>query len=464
MVWVVSCGQDSSSDCETEGTDDNDGGTDDSDTDVGPATDVSVAIHDTVQTILVVTWDQEYATDEAWLRFTFENDEWYESPPKSGEAGAHEELILGVPQNTKVTFHVVTKSGDEEVESPAYEATTGDLPSTFPYKTINIYRPDLASPNRWMLGVADGGGYYHGPFFVFIMDRQGRIVWYHADIADNPIIGFPRVSKDGRYIFFSNRTPWSENEGFEPSVVKMTLDSKFFERVHLPLSDNADMTADGSILFNTGIFDYSDSWLMESLPNGTLREVWSCSAVFGDDCYSNTVNWNPLDDTVLLSYPYPNTVVEIDRATGELVAMYGEEPGSYTFDPDIWGFDFQHFPNITPEGTLMVSTHIPDFGKHAFMEFEIDRDNEVLMEKWTYREGDEWADAMGEAHRVPTGDGNILANYGSAGIIKEITPDKEIAWKVTFFGLDEHGTMEVMVGHCTLLDDLYALLQGPENQ
>jgi len=98
-------------------------------------------------------------------------------------------------------------------------------------------------------------------------------------------------------------------------------------------------------------------------------------------CYSNTINWNPTDDTVLMSFPGPNTVVQINRQTGTVVATYGDFAGSYAFSPTTWSFEYQHFPNITAAGTLLVSTHLSMFPNgsaagpmhHAFAEFEIDR-------------------------------------------------------------------------------------------
>jgi hypothetical protein len=96
------------------------------------------------------------------------------------------------------------------------------------------------------------------------------------------------------------------------------------------------------------------------------------------------------------------------------------------------------------------------------MEFEIDRENEILKEEWIYREGDEWAHYMGEVHRVPNGEGNVLGNYGTGGVIKEITPSKQTAWYVKWDAPFADDRNNKMVGHCTLLDDLYAINRGPE--
>ena len=64
----------------------------------------------------------------------------------------------------------------------------------------------------------------------------------------------------------------------------------------------------------------------------------------------------------MLSFPDPNTVVQIDRKTGTVVGQYGERTGSYAFSPSTWAFGYQHFPNITAAGTLIVSSHMPGYG------------------------------------------------------------------------------------------------------
>jgi hypothetical protein len=168
-----------------------------------------------------------------------------------------------------------------------------------------------------------------------------------------------------------------------------------------------------------------------------------------------------------MSFPYENTVVEIDRQSGELVASYGDAPGSYAFSPETWEFEFQHFPNITPDGTLIVSSHMPGYSdteepvqnQHAFMEFEIDRPNRTLVERWIYNEGPEWAMYKGMAIRLEGG--NTLANYGTGGVIREITPDKQTAFMVKFDSEQGNDFFNKMVGHNVFVADLYALNGGP---
>jgi hypothetical protein len=230
------------------------------------------------------------------------------------------------------------------------------------------------------------------------------------------------------------------------------------------------VTDDGSLLFD--VVEGRNRILSERTRDGETRAIWNCYEEFGADfaCYSNTVNWNPVDDTILMSFPDANTIVQIERTSGEVLARYGDAPGSYAFSPSTWELEVQHFPNITDRGTLMVSSHMPGYsntftpvaGQHAFIEFEIDRDNQTLIERWFYNSGPEWPMWKGMAILLPNG--NVLANYGSGGVIREITPDKETVFHVKFDAPSGDDFFNKMVGHNVFVDDLYALNGGPDQQ
>jgi hypothetical protein len=348
---------------------------------------------------------------------------------------------------------------------------TGAIPSGMPKPMILAYDPALASSDRYLFGAVedsaggctDGTCYYHYTFWLYIMDRQGRMVWYYADPASNSISAFPRVARDGEYIVFEKRPASGSSTA---TVVKMTLDGAYTETIQAPgLSDCFDVTSDGSLLYDTS------AELRERTKAGTVRTIWSCRDAFGAsyNCYSNTVSWNPADDTILMSFPDPNTVIQIDRKTGAVVGQYGQRAGSYAFSPSTWAFGFQHFPNITAAGTLIVSSHMPGYGthetlaganQHAFMEFEIDRANKRLVEKWIYV-GQEWPRAKGMAIRLANG--NTLGNFGEGGVIREITPDKQTAFQVKFDVATGSDFFNKMVCNNVFVDDLYALNGGGPN-
>jgi len=136
-----------------------------------------------------------------------------------------------------------------------------------------------------------------------------------------------------------------------------------------------------------------------------------------------------------------------------------------------WQFGYPHFANITNDGTLMVSSHLdaaqatntPVAGQHAFMEFAIDRANRRLTNIWYYV-GQEWAMYKGMA--IKLANDNVLANYGTGGVIREITPAKQTAFYAKFDappGTSGNDFFNKMVGLNFLVDDLYALNGGGPN-
>ena len=426
---------------------------------------VTVTVHAQTRTILVVTWTQAMAADQTFLEFSFPGSGLMTSRPQPGATGAHRDVVLGVPASTAVTLRIVSRRAGVDYKTRDYTGTTGALPTGLPLPTLLSYNAALASPNRWMFGAVedstggctDGNCYYDQVFWVYIMDRQARIVWYYADAASNAATSFQRIAKDGEYIWLEKARQGTRG------VVKMTLDRQYMQTINVPgLADCIDITSDGALLFD------ANNELREMNKAGTIRTIWSCRMAFGTNfqCYSNTINYNEADDTVLMSFPEPNTVAQINRTTGALVATYGDRSGSYTFSPTTWSFEFQHFPNITDRGTLIVSTHLSAFPhrspagpmQHAFVEFDIDRTGRRLVERWSYTLGTEWTWAKGMAIRLPNG--NVLGNYGTGGVIREITPDKQTAFHVKFDVPTGSDYFNKMVGHNVLIDDLYALNGG----
>jgi len=451
------------------------------------ATGVTITVHPSVRTILNVAWNQTTAAENVFLEFTFETGNVMTSRPKPGTVGMHTDVVLGAPGSTPVTVRVVSRQGGVDYKTRDYMGTTGAIPTGMPVPQVSMYNATLASPDRWMFGaVEDSAGgcnssrcFYNATFWLYIMDRKGRIVWYYSDAASNATSSFQRIARDGGYIWIEKR-PFSSTG--TRTVLKRTLDGTYSQSVSVPdLSDCIDVTTDGSLLYDTR---QAASELRELTRAGTTRVIWRCRDTFASgSCYSNTVNWNEAGNTVVLSFPERRTVLEINRTNGMVVGQYGADSGSYTFAATPappapirapatgWEFGFQHFANITKDGTLMLSTHMPGYretdmpvaGQHAFEEYTIDRTNRRLTMRWFFQStGEEWAMYKGMAVKLPNN--NVLANFGTGGIIREITQDKQTVFMVKFDappGTQQNNDFfNKMVGNNVLIDDLYALNTG----
>ncbi|HEY7376485.1 MAG TPA: hypothetical protein VIF57_30275 [Polyangia bacterium] len=438
---------------------------------------VTVAVSTKVNTILIVTWTQAKAADQTFLEFSFAGSPVMTSRMVAGATGAHRDVVLGVPGSTAVTLRIVSRVAGTDYKTKDYMGTTGAVPSGMPKPTVSTYDATKATPERYLLGAVenspntcvDDSCYFYSTWWLYILDRQGRVVWYYADGTSNDVSSFPQKARDGEYLFVEKRAFSTTGT---PSVLKMTLDRETYNTsVQVPyLSDGVDMTSDGSLLYDTEERMRPNSELRQMTRAGTVTTIWKCPTTGFNNCYSNVVSWDPATDTVLLSFPEANRIAQIDRKTGTLVATYGSSTGDYTFSPSPWNFVWQHFSNISPSGTLLVSSHLPQYTKdsaagpnqHAFEEFMIDRTNKRLVRTWIYgdstTDGPEWAASRGMALRLSNG--NTLVNYGTGGVIREVTPDKKTVFYVKFDLTSSNDYFNKLVGHNFFIDDLYSLNGG----
>jgi hypothetical protein len=210
---------------------------------------------------------------------------------------------------------------------------------------------------------------------------------------------------------------------------------------------------DGSIVW--GAADDPSETLERLNPDGTQDTIWDCeefhdSISVRDDCQSNTLYWHEPTDTFLYSFYTTSTAVEIDHATGATLRQWGQLRESWAFDPPDSVFQWQHGLNYTETGTLLLSTEVElgdwDF-ETAAREYLVADATQTLVEVWNFGlDRGVYASTAGEAHRLDNG--NTLHNYGSAGLLMEVTNDKEIVW-----GLDWNGNR--LLGRTIYVDDLY---------
>jgi len=413
-----------------------------------------IAEHEAVSTILEVTWTQD-ADAEVWLEATFD-DAVRGSPARAVSAGEASEVLLGLPPETDVSVALVDAAG----ERARCDARTGTLPAELPLPSLVEWDPTLASEEEFVLISVDtheNGYYYSGPYYVLLLDRQARVVWYH-EVSSSEATMFPHVSADGTHLLFDESTSYNYS-GEIPQLRRLTLDHRLDETVDVEgFTYGYTELPDGKLLrdFRSGN-TYS---LVEQSTDGEIREIWSCNDWMsahreGGMCYTNAVIWNEQTESVLWSLPYHDTVVEIDRMSGTVKRVFGALGATHETVPEDAAFEFNHYPNFTPEGTLLLSTHAgPDGGEQRAREYEIDDEAGTLTQVWVYGEGiDEYAYYSGEAYRL--GNGNTLINYGTGGAAREVTPAGVVAWDITW---DEW----YLTGHSSLVSDLYALNEGWE--
>jgi hypothetical protein len=411
-------------------------------------TDLTMSAHPDVATILSVGWRQAEA-GESWLSWQLDGVE-YRSPTRVRPAGPASEVVLGLPAEAEVSVSVHLVVDGVEAPVSSVSATTGPLPFDLPSPSLTL-TTDAAEPSPWLLtSVNAGDRNFFGPCYVVIVDRAGRIVWYRLT-TESRLTLFPRVARDGTHI------AWDATTYYVPATAglhRATLSLSHVSELQIPeMGFTWDELPDGSLLYDEAESDYAYH-LTRRWPDGRTSRLWSCApwmAGYSEEfwaCAANTVLWDAATDHVLWSMFETSTVVALDLDSGAMVWELGDYPGGLVFDPPEASLELQHYPNPTPDGTILLTTHSSTASEQHIREFRIA--DGVATQVWHYSEPGYYGSYAGEAQRLSNG--NTLINYGTDGVLREVTPEGVAAWELNW---DDH-----LLGHVTPLDDLYTLDVG----
>ena len=460
--WLAGCpgaGQVAADDDDAVGDDDSAGDDDTGDDDDtssadGPVTGIQWRLHDEIEALVYVSWEQLEAA-AVHVEYSFDEGQWLATSAFDAGQGEHEALLLGIPYDSDVRIKVASDLGEGPVFSAEVEAATGVQPADLPPPALLQSDPAAWEPaGNYLLGSINqyDGGWTGGRYWKFILDRQGRVVWALETPGGNWTI-YQRVALNGTDILWDEFTYWNVwDEGAGSRVHRMKIDGTIVQSYDTPGGHHAFVELpDGSLVY--GSADWESERLDRLNADGTYDTIWDCrdyhdALGINQMCQSNSLFWHEPSDSFLYSFYTTEVVLEIDQASGQVVRQFGHLPGSWEFAPEDSAFWWQHGVTYTVAGTLLVSTHsLPSSEELCVREYEVDDGAQTLTEVWNFGVG---AQAMGpyagEAHRLPSG--NTLHNYGSGARVREATPDGDVVWEARWGG-------SKLLGRTVWLEDLY---------
>ncbi len=417
---------------------------------------VSARIHEDFGSLVYVSWTQDHDAS-AHISYSFDSGEWHTTPVRNVTGGeVVEQVLLGVPYGEVVSYAVVTDDGSGEQVSALRTKETDALPLEVLQPTLHV-----ADEANWYDGGSylltslneDTGGWTQGTYWAFIIDRKGRVVWAR-ETADHAWTIYARISLDGDDILLDEATYWSDfaRDGEDGRVVRMKLDGTVEATYAFPGLHHAWVElGDGLYAYGRATSDNNEYLSVLDPAKELTTDLWECGAAWSSSyCQSNSLWYSETRDSFLYSFYTHDTLVEIDRNTGEELHSWGRQ-SDWTFDPTTSQFDWQHGATYTDEGTLLLSTHIDEGSKDcAVREYTVNEAASSLDQIWSFAVEDGIAcNTAGEAHRLPNG--NTLHNYGSGGRTREALPDGSVVWDVEWDG-------ERLQGRGIWLDDLYTFM------
>ncbi len=416
--------------------------------------DLSWRLHEEMGSLVYASWTQS-GPAQVHVEYAFDEGEWLSSPSRELEAGPQEQLLVGIPFDTSARWKVVVE-GEGPVAS-GDRITTGPLP-TVPLPDVTVSDPSAWAPeHKWLLTSINqkSGGWTGGDDWTFIMDRKGRMVWAQRAPRQHWTL-FAQVSVTGDHLLWDQATYWANfDEGHDSKVHRTYLDEPI-DTIPTPGLHHAFVELpDGTLLWGSQAHGGGEA-LVQKAPGENREEVlWTCAEDWpgAGNCESNGIYYDPATDRVLYSFYTNNSIVEVDRATGESVWWAGMVTGGYTFDPPESQFLWQHGISWTDTGTLLVSSEHegPDGWGTWLLEYEVDHTNGVLREVWSNDSG-VYAETNGQAWRLPNG--HTLHIVGAASVIREVDADGAAVWEVVW------GDTQLL-GQGQFIADLYALV-SPE--
>ncbi|MCA9491337.1 MAG: hypothetical protein KC621_15505 [Myxococcales bacterium] len=413
--------------------------------------------------VIRVSWSQDLpATVVAAFRF---EGETRRAPARALEAGAHEELLLGIPFDTDVQWWLELDGDQGQEATPELDARTGTLSSKVP----NI-RVQTSVPEKWdpaveyvLLTVDEAEGYFLGGYWwVQIVDRKGRVVWAHRS-ENRKITMYPRVSADGHSLLVDLDSYWGAFDGGANSqIAELRLDGVEVQRWDAPgLHHSFTQLPDRTLVYGSytgGLGAYEEN-IVSIDPDTSARHTilncdqWLASIGESRPCGTNTVSYDERTNHLLASWFTFDAITEIDLGTDQVVRYFGNVSGSYAFDPPNSQFWYQHGPYYTDAGTLLLSTHAQESHQSELVvrEYQVDAGTRTLRQVGVVGEGEGvGGEQMGEAHRLPSG--NTLHNFGTNAHLREYATDGTVAWELDWNAENTIGRSE------PILVDLYDLV------
>lgn len=408
-------------------------------------------IDESVNTLAHLEWSTD--TDApSWVEYGLTKDYGMVTPV--GEGGTeHSFALLGTPPLTEVFYRAVSEIDGKERDVKG-SIETGGVPSDLPDFEITVYEPDRVSDDAFILGTAFGT-----LPCVYLIDREGNWLWYkRVNPLKNPIeINFERGSNN--ILFNSFLIDHSEDDS---NVTRVSLDGRVDEDIDTPFGHHAfTELPDGSIAFlaiDVRDFDVGadgdeepvvgDAIVVAPADGGEPYTFWSVwddsfdhdpawhdrwdSGFYpqgGDWTHANSLHYYEASNTFLVSFRNLDMIAEIDADSGEVLREFGGATG-YQLTEGSRSFNYQHDVSWTPADTLLMITTDDKVNETTAVEYAIDDDERTLEEIWSHGDG-EGIHVLVQGTARELDNGNRLINFGSSGLVREVTPEGDVVWEMS---------------------------------
>ncbi|HEX6274018.1 MAG TPA: aryl-sulfate sulfotransferase [Polyangiaceae bacterium] len=375
-----------------------------------------------IGTVGIVEWSSGLlGIDSAAIEFGLDRNYGMTAPVDLTEPN-YRTLLLGMKPSRTYHFRVVARNAQSTCMSDDFTLTTGPLPSGLPTIAVSTFHPERLAGGFLITGQYVTSIDTRPP--AYILDADGELVWWY--MAETTVTG-ACMSHDGKSMWINAANP----PDLPTTVHRVSMDGLIDEDLsHEFVGQNHQLTVlpDETVAFYAyGANDCDDVKLR--YPDGSVRTLMNASEVpNGGDCHLNTIQYSPLDDTLVFSDLYRWSYTKITR-DGEIVWILGGAASHFTGDGASW--DNQHGVDVLGLDRLLIFNNGSPGGESLAIEIFLDLGARTATRVWSYAaEPPIYNAVMGDIQRAANG--NTIVSYSTQGVLHEVGPDgtllRELNW------------------------------------
>jgi hypothetical protein len=422
----------------------------------GPSFECDATVDDAVHTVLDVACTSSHDAT-SWIEYAIDGgdanyvDDFVGLTPEVGPTETHEHHLFGIPEMTDVHYTAHLDDGSTFEGT----ATTGPLIPTLQRDTEVTIDDPSAYDEPYLMMCQVGTEFQH----ITVYDRAGNIVWYHQSEPFVSAVEAVFDPENERILYMQQSLHFTSDVGAiyatnwlyddlgswrtelahhgielqkDGRVSYLALDAR---KVDLPEHPQTMVAGDKvmEIDLDTGETEELYSVWDHFTPTPTPR--WNVATYEGMKDWSHANGAHYYEDTgnYLLSLANLDTIVEFRRSDGEQVDSLSPDDYSFFDKKGIAddGFEFQHDARWGRRelGELTMSMTSTNDDSEAIV-YAVDRDARTMHEIWADGSDDGILYAFSLGQNIPLPNGNRIANYGSAGVVREVDPNEVVVWEL----------------------------------
>jgi hypothetical protein len=413
---------------------------------------VQAQLDENISSVVHVTWESAEA-GIGWVRYTDSYGVERETPAESSPTTIHTVPVLGLLP-------------DSVAELIAMDDSTGE-PLEHESVLINIPSPTVDTPVAEATGGDEGYLLTHILTFeqydsIVVYDRRGQPVWAFTPEEEERILSL-KLQDDGSIWFASNPSDYVNTVGhayhmrFDGSL----MDIFEIDRLHsglVPLEDGgfAYLTKqDGEFEGRTLLWDRIE----ERAADGTTRVVFDTrdhldltqlcghqslpipdsDGEFFDWTHANALILSEDGTHYYLMSRFLDTLLKINRTTGELVWLLGGPYGEFSFPKTEDRFNHAHTSVVEQDRMLVFdnASHSSPRVSRAVVYTIDEKARSVSVQQEVLEPSGAYVSLLGDVKDA--GEGGLLISWTMRGTVTEVNADGEEVWRLKLPGLMASG-------------------------